>query len=119
MKEVDDLLEPVYSKNGNCYGHTAHPLFNFGAIFRRPSLMATIQQYSPELLSLIGGIDISYVAGSILMDYLVSGGASAGSDGSVKDRIGGHAFYISDNAFTHAIWGHAQTVGSKREMSSL
>ena len=45
--------------------------------------------------------------------------ASAGSDGSVKDGIGGHAFAISDNSFTQAIWGHAHTVGSQREMTSL
>ena len=45
--------------------------------------------------------------------------ARAGSNGSVKEGIGGHAFAISDNSFTQAIWGHAQTVGSQREMTSL
>ena len=38
--------------------------------------------------------------------------ASARSDGLVKDGIDGHAFTISDNSFTQAIWGHANTVGS-------
>ena len=53
------------------------------------------------------------------MECLTSGAASVGSDGSVKDGIGGHTFCISDSSFTQAIWGHAHTVGSKREMSSL
>ena len=75
--------------------------------------MGKIQQYSPELLSFIGGIHISDASGSTLMDYLVRGGASAGSGSSVEDGIGGNAFCISDNAFTQAIWGYTQTVGSK------
>ena len=79
-------------------------------MFGGPFLMATIQQYSTGLLSLIGGIHILHKAGSTMMDYLVRGGASAGSDGSVEDGIGGHAFCISDNTYTQAIWGHAQTV---------
>ena len=45
--------------------------------------------------------------------------AFAGSDGSVKDRRGGHAFCITDNTCTNIIWGSAPTVGSTREMSSL
>ena len=45
--------------------------------------------------------------------------ASAGSDGSVKDGIGGHSFCISDHSFTTAIWGYAQTVGTAKEMTSL
>ena len=45
--------------------------------------------------------------------------AWAGSDGSVKEGKGGHAFCITDHKFSKAIWGHAPTVGSLREMSSL
>ena len=43
----------------------------------------------------------------------------AGSNGSVKNGKGGHAFCITDNDFTTTIWQYASTVGSLRDMSSL
>ena len=81
--------------------------------------MATIRQYPTELLSLFGGIQISDREGKGIMMCIHNNNAHAGSDGSVKDGKGGHAFCITDNSFTKTIWGFASTVGSLREMSSL
>ena len=81
--------------------------------------MDTIRKYPSELLSLLGEVSISDLDGQALMNFIGSSKASAGSDGSVKEGIGGCAFEISDTSFTHAIWGHAQTVGSHTEMTSL
>ena len=119
MQGINGLLEQVTTITPNCTGYTAYPLFNFSHMKGGTSLMATIRQYPPELLSLIGDINISDLAGQSLMRHIVKGQARAGSDGSVKDGIGGHAFCISDTSFTQAIWGNALTVGSRREMTSL
>ena len=54
-----------------------------------------------------------------MMTAISSGNSSAGSDGSVKDAIGGHSFCITDKAFLTKIWGHARTIGIKKEMTSL
>ena len=54
-----------------------------------------------------------------MMKQIECNNASAGSDGSVKDGLGGHAFCIADNSFTTQVWGHAQTIGIKSEISSL
>ena len=81
--------------------------------------MTTIGQYPQELLSLFGGIQISDREGSEIMQCIKHNAAFAGSDGSVKDGKGGHAFCITDNTFTTKIWGCASTVGLCREMSSL
>ena len=43
----------------------------------------------------------------------------AGSDCSVKDSIGGHAYCITDNTFSKIIWGHARTAGQPEDMTSL
>ena len=90
----------------------SHPSFDYHAI-------ATVRQYIQELLSLLGGIQISNKDEREIMNYIQTNGASAGSDGSVKNGKGGHAFYISDIAFTKKIWGQAPMAGSHREISSL
>ena len=54
-----------------------------------------------------------------MMSIIGRSRASAGSDRSIKGSIGRHVYAMSDNSFTRAIWGHAQTVGSRREMTSL
>ena len=69
-------------------------------MIRGSTLMDTIRQYPPELLALIGEIQISDSVGLTLMECLTKGEASAGSDGSVKDGIGGHAFCITYNDFS-------------------
>mgnify|MGYP000264414649 CR=1 FL=1 len=86
---------------------------------KQTSLMATIGQYPSELLSLFGGTTISDKEGAEILSCIKLNKAAAGSDGSVKDGKGGHAFCITDNEFTTQLWGFAPTVGSDREMSSL
>ena len=62
--------------------------------------MATLGQYPPELLSLLGGLHISDNDGKDILTCITHNKASAGSDGSVKDRRDGHAFCITDKTFT-------------------
>ena len=112
MKGIDDLIQPVIGTNQNCYGQVAFPTFNHKGMQKKSSLMATIRQYPTELLSLFGGIQISDREGKGIMKCIHNNNAHAGSDGSVKDGKGGHAFCITDNSFTKTIWGFASTVGS-------
>ena len=56
MNGVDDLLEPICNTPGNYSGHSAYPLFNFSTMTRGSTLMDTIRQYPPELLSIIGDL---------------------------------------------------------------
>jgi len=86
---------------------------------RQGSLTATISQYPSELLSLLGHCPITDKEGQHIMEQLGLHKVSAASDGSVKDGIGGHSFCLSTNNFSHQIWGHAQTVGQTKDMSSL
>ena len=72
-----------------------------------------------ELRALLGEINISDEEGWKIMRCIQQNKACAGSDGSVKDGNGGHAFCITDHKFSKGIWGRAPTVGSPREMSSL
>ena len=83
------------------------------------TLNDTLSQYPPELMAILGDISITDAEGLEMMRQIDSNNACAGSDGSVKDGLGGHAFCITDNSFTTRVWGHAQTVGIKHEMSSL
>ena len=118
MKGLDALLAPTISQ-GNLQDYMAYPLFDYHAMHKQDSLMATISQYPPELLAILGTLNISDTEGKTMMQYISANKACAGSDGSVKDGIGGHSFCITDNYFTHQIWGHATTVGTFSEMSSL
>ena len=88
-------------------------------MLKKATLMDTIRQYPPKLLSLLGKLHITDKVGGQIMAGIRQKVASAGSDGSVKDGIGGHSFCISDHSFTTAIWGYAQTVGTAKEMTSL
>ena len=87
MKGINDLLEPVTETQPNCYGQIAFPSFNYHGMTNGSSLMDTIGQYPPELLSLLGGTNISDEAGHNMMQCIRTNRASAGSDGSVK-KIG-------------------------------
>ena len=42
MKGIDDLLQPVIGVTHNCFGHLAHPAFNYNAMAKQISLMVTI-----------------------------------------------------------------------------
>ena len=97
MKGINDLLGRVSDLTLNCFGHTAHSLFDFSNIHGGISLMETIRQYPLELLSILGETNISDPAGKPLTRHIVNGQSSAGSDGSVNNVTGGHAFCISDN----------------------
>ena len=119
MKGIDELIQPVISIHQNTYKLTAYPTFHYHTSFKKPTLMETIGQYPPEILSRRGNVTITDKDGSQLMTYIRRQGVSAGSDGSVRYGIGGHSFCISDYSFTKAIWGSAQTVGTKKEIISL
>ena len=43
----------------------------------------------------------------------------AGSDGSVKDDIGGHSFYLTNNTFTRKIYGYTLTIYNGHDILSL
>ena len=81
--------------------------------------METVRKYQQELLLLLGGPDISDEDGRTIVTCIHNYGVSTGSDGSMKDDIGGHAFLIPDNSITNAIWVYAKTVWTQREMTSL
>jgi len=84
------------------------------------SLQATMLQYPPEILSLLlGHCPITDTEGQDIMEQLDLNNASTGSNGSVKDGIGGHSFCISTNIFTKNMWEHAQTVDHRKDISSL
>ena len=119
MKGLQDLLQPITTHPHNVYGLTAYPTFQYHHMIKKSTLMDTIGQYPTELLSLLGNSTISDTDGQRIMECIQQDRASAGSDGSVKDGIGGHAFCISDHSFTTAIWGYAQTVGTSPDMTSL
>ena len=59
MQGINGLLEQITAITPNCTGHTAYPLFKFSHMKGGTSLMATIRQYPPERLSVIGDINIS------------------------------------------------------------
>ena len=79
--------------------------------------MGTIRQCPSELLSLLGGTNISDAGSQLIMICINTKRASTGSDGSVKDGIGGHTSCISGYSFTQAFWGYSKTVGLQREMT--
>lgn len=81
-------------------------LYDYSTIIRQSSLQQTLMIYPPELLSIIGNANILDEEGCQIMKQLGQNNVSARSDGSVKDGAGGHSFCISDNFFTHKIWGH-------------
>ena len=65
-------------------------------------------------------MNISTGDGYNMIEQLGSNNAKVGSEGSVKDGVGrGYAFFVSDNSFTAKIWGEAQTIGHRSDMSSL
>ena len=117
MKGINNLLGLVLEHNLNCFGHTVYPLFDFSNMQGEHILNGNHQAIPTGTSLLLGETNISDPAGKTLKRHIVNGQASAGSDGSVKNGTGGYTFYISNNSFTHAIWGHALTVGSKREMT--
>ena len=119
MKGIDDVIYPLLGDVTEPSSILAHPKFNYAAMTRQGSLTATISQYPSELLSLLGHCPITDKEGQHIMEQLGLHKVSAASDGSVKDGIGGHSFCLSTNNFSHQIWGHAQTVGHTKDMSSL
>ena len=83
------------------------------------SLQETIQQYLSELVAILRPTQISDQDVQNMMKHLGQNNDCIGSDESVKDAIGGHAFCITDNAFITKLWGHARTIGIMAEMISL
>ena len=57
--------------------------------------------------------------GADIMHLIKEGKVNAGSDGSVKDGIVGHAYCITDNTFNNTIWGYARTAGQPEDMTFL
>ena len=119
MKGFDNVLHPLQGNITEPSSTTAHPLFQYATMPRLSSLQDTLLQYPPELLSLLGHCPVTDNEGYIIMTQLGLNNASAGSDGSVKDGIGGHSFCIATNTFSHHIWGQARSVGHTEDMSSL
>ena len=119
MKGTDDLLLPILDRTMVPAEITAHLHFDYTTMRRLESLQDTILQYPPELLYLMGKVKVTDEEGLELMVQLSANNASAGSDGSVKNGIGGHSFCITNNTFTKKIWGSAQTVGQTSDMTSL
>ena len=119
MKGIDEVTHPLIGTIYTPSSSTIYPLFNYSLMSRKSSLHASMLQYPPELLSLLGHCHITDTDVQDIMERLGHNNTSAGSDGSVKDGIVGDSFCISTNTFTNNIWGHAQTVGHIKEMSSL
>ena len=119
MKRTDDLLLPILDRTMVTAEITAHLHFDYTTMRRLESLQDTILQYPPELLYLMGKVQVTDEEGLELMVQLSANNASAGSDGSVKNGIGGHSFCITNNTFTKKIWGSAQTVGQTSDITSL
>lgn len=59
---------------------------------------ATVSSRAPILL---GHCPVTDADGQAIIEKLGHNNASACSDGSTKDGIGKHSFYISTNTFTH------------------
>ena len=119
MKGIDDVLRPLHGIIAPPQFTITHPLFLYNTMIRLSLLQAILLQYPPELISLLGHYPVTDMAGRIIMTHLGLNTASAGSDGSVKDGIGGHSFCIATHTFSHHIWGQACTVGHTKDMSSL
>ena len=96
-KDIADLLQPVTEATQNSYGQLAFPTFHYQGMRKQSSLMATISQYPKELLLLFGWIHISDGDGLEIMQCVKNIKVYAGSDGSVNDWKGGHAFCITDH----------------------
>ena len=109
MKGIDDVLRPLHGIIAPPQSTIAHPLFQYATMTHLSSLQATMLQYPPELLSLLGHCPVTDMEGHTIMTHLGLNTASAGSDGSVKDGIGGHSFCIATHTFSHHIWGQACT----------
>lgn len=119
MKGIDDVLETLIGRIHHPTKHTNHPIFDYTKMNRLKQLHTTIKQYPPELQSIMCHTNISDTEGYNLTEPFGESNISAGSDGSIKDGIGGHSFCSSDNTFTTKIWGYAQTVGHTSNMTSL
>ena len=87
MQGIQDLLQPITTHPQNVYGMTAYPAFQYHHMIKKSTLMETIGQYPPELLSLLGNSNIPDTDGRQIMECIQQNRASAGSDGSVKDGI--------------------------------
>ena len=96
-------MHPVIQGSQNYVGQLVFPNFDYQGMERQTSLMATIRQYPQELLFPLRGIHISDEDGEDILQCMKHSQAYAGSDGSVKDGQGGHAFCITDNKFSKTI----------------
>ena len=71
-------------------------------------------------MQLLGDVTIGDAQVHNIMDLLRSGTLYAGSDGSVKDGCGTHAYGFTNGTAVGIVWGgSAITPGSTAEMSSL
>ena len=100
MKGINEFLEPA-ALQGNIVDYIAYLAFQYTVMHRQDSLVATISQYPPKLKVLLGPVVITDEEGLEIMQHIASNNTCAGSDGLVKDGVGGHAFCITDNSFTN------------------
>ena len=69
MKGSNDILEPTAPK-GNIVDHILYSIFEYNTMTKRDSLRATISQYPPELLALLGSVTITDKEGLELMRHM-------------------------------------------------
>ena len=115
LKGINAILEPTASKI-NRKDDIVFPLFKYNEMIKQDSLTATLSQYPRELQAILSKLSITEEEGLEMMQQIASNNAYAGSDGSVKDGMGGHVFCITGNSFTNQVWGHTQTVGIKSDV---
>lgn len=98
MKGINNIMEPTAPK-GNTVDHITYPIIAYNTMNKRESFQAAISQYPPEIQTILDIINISDEVGLEMMHHILTNDSCAGSGGSVKGHIEGHAFYITDNAF--------------------
>ena len=70
MKGIDDVLCPLHGTIAPPHSIQAHPLFQYATMSRLSSLQATLLQYPPERLSLLGHCPVTDKDGRIIMTHL-------------------------------------------------
>jgi hypothetical protein len=85
-----------------------------------PSFLAILSQYDTEYGSILGQVNFGEDQVRQIITLLQNGELYAGSDGSVKNGRGSHAYGFTSGVKRGDIWGGcAITPGTQQEMSSL